>query len=80
MWTSVLRFYREIHEYDKNIITFPTTNANTRTIRRFMTEDEYSLSRRDLKINARAYKENKLLTTAALKMDTFIKERKIYHV
>ena len=77
LWVSVLRFYREIADYDNNMAEFPSQKTNVRIIRKFMTEDEYALSKKQLKINARGYKENKLLTKTVIKIDKWAKENKV---
>ena len=80
MWVLVLRFYREIQDYDNNMTDFPSENASVRIIRKFMTEDEYALSKKQLKINARGYKENKFISTYALKFSKWAKENKVVDV
>ena len=40
---------------------FATEITDPRIIRKFMTNDEYELSKRNLKINARGFKENFVL-------------------
>ena len=77
LWVSVLRFYREIADYDNNMAAFPSQKTNVRIIRKFMTEDEYALSKKQLKINARGYKENKLLTKTVIKIDKWATENKV---
>ena len=80
LWVSVLRFYQEIKEYDDRIITFPTENSSVRIVRKFMTEDEFALSKRNLKINARARTENKFLVKTVVVMNNFLERRKVTHV
>ena len=63
LWVLVLRFYNEIVQIDRKTRKFAHHNRNLRTIENFMTEDEYNLSKQNLKVNARALKENDAITS-----------------
>ena len=80
LWVSVLRFYQEIKEYDDRIFTFPTEITSARTVRKFMTEDEFALSKRNLKINARAHTENKYLVKTVAVMNNYVRRHTVAHV
>ena len=59
----VLRFYSEIHQHDRKTQNFVLQQRpDIKTIEKFMTEDEFNLSKQNLKINARALKENDSIT------------------
>ena len=59
----VLRFYSEIHQNDRKSQNFVLQQRpDINTIEKFMTEDEFNLSKKNLKINARALKENDNIT------------------
>ena len=59
----VLRFYSEIHQNDRKTQNFALQQQpDIKTIEKFMTEDEFNLSKKNLKINARALKENDAIT------------------
>ena len=60
-WVLVSRFYQEIQAEENELANFAKQNTNARIIKKFMTKDEYDLSKRNLKINARGFKENKIL-------------------
>ena len=59
----MLRFYNEIVQIDRKTRKLAHHNKDLRTIEKFMTEDEYNLSKRNLKVNARALKENAAITS-----------------
>ena len=52
---------------------FATEITDSRIIRKFMTQDEYELSKRNLKINARGFKENFVLATYLGKLENCLK-------
>ena len=78
--TTVSKFYEEIGDCEENDITFPTKNMTPKLMRKFMTDDEYALSKRHLKVNARACRENRMMATTAIKIKEFIDESKLDYV
>ena len=56
---------------------FATEITDSRIIRKFMTQDEYELSKRNLKINARGFKENVLLTRYIGEIENWRKKNQI---
>lgn len=58
LWQIVLNFYSEITSNDERASKFVSNEPDSKTIEKFMTEDEYHLTKKNLKINARALKEN----------------------
>ena len=68
-WVLMTRFYQEIETEENELANFAKQNTNSRIIKRFMTKDEYDLSKRNLKINARGFKENKTLTRYIIKCE-----------
>ena len=62
LWVLVLRFYNEIDQIDRKTKKLAGQNRDLRTVEKFMTEDEYNLSKRNLKVNARGLKENHAIT------------------
>ena len=63
LWVLVLRFYNEIVRIDRKTRKLAHHSKDLRTIEKFMTEDEYNLSKQNLKVNARALKENDAITS-----------------
>ena len=59
---------------------FANQNSNARIIRKFMTDDEYELSKRHLKINARGWQENKFLSKYVMKIEKWNNKSQISRV
>ena len=68
-WVLVSKFYQEIQTEENELANFAKQNTNARIIKKFMTKDEYDLSKRNLKINARGFKENKTLNRCVIKCE-----------
>ena len=75
-----MRFYREIERSDNVMAEFATEITDSRIIRKFMTLDEYELSKRNLKINARAHTENKYLVKTVAVMNNYVRRHTVAHV
>ena len=79
-WVLVSRFYQEIKNEENELVTFAKQNTNTRIINKFMTKDEYELSKRNLKINARGVKENKTLNRYIIKCEKWNRKYRLQRI
>ena len=79
-WVLVSRFYQEIETEEKELASFAKQNTNPRIINKFMTKDEYELSKRNLKINARGFKENQTLNRYIIKCEKWNRKYRLERI
>lgn len=79
-WVLVSRFYQEIQMEENELVNFAKQNTNPRIINKFMTKDEYELSKRNLKINARGFKENKTLSRYIIKCEKWNRKYRLKRI